>query len=63
MATHSGILARKIPGQRSLAGYSPWCHTESDMTEQLSMPLSHNLFTGNSGSVCLSCKRESEFSL
>ena len=24
MATHSSILAREI-GQRSLAGYSPWC--------------------------------------
>ena len=24
MATHSGILVWKIPGQRSLAGYSPW---------------------------------------
>ena len=23
-------------GQRSLAGYSPWGHKESDMTEQLS---------------------------
>ena len=25
MATHSSILAWKIHGQRSLAGYSPWC--------------------------------------
>ena len=24
MATHSSILAWKIHGQRSLAGYSPW---------------------------------------
>ena len=24
------------PGQRSLVGYSPWAHKESDMTEQLS---------------------------
>ena len=24
------------PGQRSLIGYSPWAHKESDMTEQLS---------------------------
>ena len=23
-------------GQRSLVGYSPWCHKQSDMTEQLS---------------------------
>ena len=27
---------RKSHGQRSLVGYSPWDHTESDTTEQLS---------------------------
>ena len=26
MATHSSILAWRIHGQRSLAGYSPWSH-------------------------------------
>ena len=26
MATDSGVLAWKIHGQRSLAGYSPWGH-------------------------------------
>ena len=26
-------------GQRSLAGYSPWGHKESDMTEGLSLSL------------------------
>ena len=26
MATHSGILAGKSLGERSLAGYSPWGH-------------------------------------
>ena len=35
MATHSSILAWRSHGQRSLAGYSPWGHKESDMTEQL----------------------------
>ena len=30
-ATHSSILAWRIPGL-----YSPWGHKESDMTEQLS---------------------------
>ena len=35
IATHSSILAWKIPGQRSLAGCSPWVGKESDMTEQL----------------------------
>ena len=33
MATHSGILAWKSHGQRSLAGYSPWGCKESDSTE------------------------------
>ena len=35
MATHSNILAWRIPGQRSLAGYSTWGHKESETTEQL----------------------------
>ena len=34
MATHSSILAWEIP-QRSLVGYSPWGHKESDTTELL----------------------------
>ena len=33
MATRSSILAWRIHGQRSLAGYSPWGCRESDMTE------------------------------
>ena len=32
MATRSSILAHR---QRSLVGYSPWGHKESDMTEWL----------------------------
>ena len=36
MAPHSNILAWKIHAQSSLAGYSPWGHTESDMMERLS---------------------------
>ena len=35
MATHSGTLARKFHGWRSLVGYSPWGCKESDMTKQL----------------------------
>ena len=35
MATHSSTLAWKIPWRRSLVGYSPWGHEESDMTELL----------------------------
>ena len=34
MATHSSILAWKIPWTRE-PGYSPWGHKESDTTEQL----------------------------
>ena len=30
------VLPGKSHGQRSLVGYSPWGHRESDMTEQLS---------------------------
>ena len=34
MATHSSILAWKIPMDRGAwLGYSPWGHKESDMTE------------------------------
>ena len=33
MATHSSILPGEFHGQRSLEGYSPWGHKESDMSE------------------------------
>ena len=33
MATHSSILAWKSHGWRSLVGYSPWGHKESDTTK------------------------------
>ena len=35
MATHSSILPGKSHKQRSLMGYSPWRHKESDTTEWL----------------------------
>ena len=35
MATHSSILAGELHGQKSLAGYSPRDHKESDNTERL----------------------------
>ena len=31
MATHSSILAWEPHEQKSLAGYNPWGHEESDM--------------------------------
>ena len=34
------FLPRESHGQRSLAGYSPWDHKESDTTEQLTFSLS-----------------------
>ena len=33
MATHSSILAWRIPGMGELVGCHQWCRTESDMTE------------------------------
>ena len=50
MATHSSILAWRIPWTESLAGYSSWGHKESDMTEQLTVTktldnLLSNLYT------------------
>ena len=33
MATHSSILACRIPWTKELVDYSPWGHKESDMTE------------------------------
>ena len=35
MAPHSGTLAWKIRGRRSLVGRSPWGHEESDTTERI----------------------------
>ena len=33
MATHSSILAWRIPWTEELGGYRPWGHKESDTTE------------------------------
>ena len=33
MATHSSIIAWKIPWTESLVGYSVWGHKELDITE------------------------------
>ena len=33
VATHSSIIAWRIHGQRSLAGYKQWGHKELDTTE------------------------------
>ena len=36
MATHSSTLPGEVHGLRSLVGYSPWSHKESDTTERFS---------------------------
>ena len=59
MATLSGILVGESHGQRSLPGYRPWGHKESDTTEQLSTehPVSdHSTQTWCSG-PSRSCRR------
>ena len=35
MATHSSVLAWRIPGMGSLVGCHLWGHTESDTTEAM----------------------------
>ena len=35
MATHSSILAWRIPWTEETAGYSPWGHKESDTTKMI----------------------------
>ena len=45
MATHSSILAWRIHGQRSLAGYRSWGHKELDMTEWLTLSFSKSYMT------------------
>ena len=41
IATHSSILAWRIPWQRSLESYSPWGRRESDTTEGLACTRVH----------------------
>ena len=41
-ATHSSILAWRIPWTEEPGGYSPWGHKESHTTEQLTLSLFHS---------------------
>ena len=43
MATHSSILAWKIPGQKSQVTYSPWGRKELETTEHTQQHNSKNL--------------------
>ena len=60
MATHSGILAWRIP-QRILAGYSPWGSRELDTTEWLTLLL-HFQTLQNFSTEGISLKRETPIS-
>ena len=56
MATHSSTLARRIPWQRSLVGYSPWGRTESDTIEPLHFHFSLSCIgEGNGNPLQYSC--------
>ena len=44
MATHSSILAWRIPRKRSFVGYSSWGHKDLDMAERLSRHVDHSGF-------------------
>ena len=48
IATHSSILAWRIPMDRILAGYSPWGPKELDTTERLTLSLFHFLIIKHS---------------
>ena len=39
------FLSGEFHGQKSLAGYSPWGHKESDIPEQLTLSLSLKVLT------------------
>ena len=41
----TSVLPGESHGQRSLTGYSPWRHKESDMTERLTLSLFTFIFT------------------
>ena len=46
------FLAGEFHEQRSLAGYSPWGHKESDMTEQLTLTCTIDICHLKRGNVC-----------
>ena len=51
IATHSSILAWRIPWTKSLVGYSLWGHKELDRTERLTLSLLDTVL--GSGSVLI----------
>ena len=57
MATHSSILAWRIPWMEEPGRYSPWGHKESDTTENFtfSLFLNKEVFFGNYKSQYCHC--------
>ena len=41
MATHSSVLAWRVPGTEETGGYSPWGRKELDMTDSLKQPFEY----------------------
>ena len=54
MATHSSILAWRIPGTEK-TGFCPWDQKESDMTEQLTFSLFHFIAAAAAAKSLQSC--------
>ena len=48
MATHSSVVAWRLPWTENMVGYSPWDHKELDMTEateqEHDIPYTHNTY-------------------
>ena len=64
MATHSCILAWKIPWtESSLAGYSPWDHRESDTTECTHIHIHVSIDTFLKGSFYIKCFYKLSYSI
>ena len=59
IATHSSILAWRIPRTRSLVGYSPGGCTESDMIEQLTHTVRSLSFQKEGGHLFHPCQPNS----
>ena len=56
MATHSSVLASRIPGMGSLVGCRLWSHTKLDMTQATSQQQHHeNHQRGNGTPLQYSC--------
>ena len=53
MATHSSILAWRIPWTEEPGGYNPWGHKELDTTERLTLSLFEK--TWEISSRCRTC--------